>query len=420
MIELLGIVLGFGILVVWHELGHLLASLSVGIKPSVFSIGFGKRIWGFNFNGVDFRISLIPLGGYVKFEEEGPTGIPQSFFKIPLWARLWIVFAGPLFSFILGPILAFFVSLYNGEVSVFTTRIYSSKSPLFQRGDSIISINGKIPNSGEEATGLLKGKNKKTVEIFREGKLLRLNLSGDYSDSLEFRIPPVVGSTVKGFPAHNILKNGDIIVRVDTVKVFSWQDLVSHVQSKGEGDTVKLEVIRNGEMLSFTLPVKYEGGKGKLGMFVKYNKIWPPSPEKVIDGTVFLTKKFSLFFFEGLKKLVSGETKVEESVGGPITIGAVMASAASSGLDVWLSILIVITINLAIINLLPIPGLDGGHIVYLVVDEIYYRFSGKRIPERASSTALMIGIIIIISIAIFAIGLDIKRLITGKLWDMLR
>jgi regulator of sigma E protease len=155
-------------------------------------------------------------------------------------------------------------------------------------------------------------------------------------------------------------------------------------------------------------------------MFVKYNKIWPPSPEKVIDGTIFLTKKFSLFFFEGLKKLVSGETKLEESVGGPITIGAVMASAASSGLDVWLSILIVITINLAIINLLPIPGLDGGHIVYLIVDEIYYRFSGKRIPERASSTALMIGIIIIISIAIFAIGLDIKRLITGKLWDMLR
>jgi|GEM_PF-1132971 RIP metalloprotease RseP len=420
MIEILGIIFGFGILVIWHELGHLLAALSVKIKPSVFSVGFGKRIWGFNLNGLDFRISLIPLGGYVKFEDEGPTGIPQRFFELPLWARLWIVFAGPLFSFILGPILAFFISLYNGETSIFTTTVYSSKSNLFQKGDSIISINGKTPKSGEEAIDLLKWKGEKTVEILRDGKFITLKLEGDYSDSIELRIPPIVGSTVKGFPAHDILKKWDVVIKVDTVEVFSWQDLVSYVQSREEGDTVELEILRDGEVLLFRIPVKYEGGKGKLGIYVGYRKKWPPSFAKVIEGTLFLTKKFSLIIFDGLKKLVSGETKVEESVGGPIAIGAIMASAASSGLDVWLSILIVITINLAIINLLPIPGLDGGHILYMIVDEIYYRLSGMRIPEKASSAALMIGILIIISIAIFAIGLDIKRLITGKLWNMIK
>ncbi len=420
MIEILGIIFGFGILVIWHELGHLIASLSVGIKPSVFSVGFGRKIWGFNLKGIDFRISILPLGGYVKFEDEGPTGIPQRFFEIPLWARLWIVFAGPLFSFILGPILAFFVTLYNGNISVFTTRIYSSKSSLLQRGDSIISINGKIPKSGEEAIKFLKSEGEKYVEILRDGKLITLKLKGDYSDSVEFRIPPVVGSTAKGFPAHKILRSGDTIIKVDTIEVFSWQDLVSYVQSKGEGDTVRLEILRNGKTLVFDIGIKYEGGKGKLGIYVSYKKNWPPSIEKIIDGTVFLTKKFSLILFEGLKKLLSGETKVEESIGGPITIGAVMASAASSGIDVWLSILIIITINLAIINLLPIPGLDGGHILYMIVDEVYYRLFGRRLPEKVSSIALIIGFMIILIIAVFAIGLDIMRLLTGKLWNMVR
>ncbi|MEO0201303.1 MAG: site-2 protease family protein, partial [candidate division WOR-3 bacterium] len=131
-------------------------------------------------------------------------------------------------------------------------------------------------------------------------------------------------------------------------------------------------------------------------------------------------KKFSLLIYESLKKLASGEVKPQESIGGPLTIGAVMAEAATSGFDVWLSILIVITINLAILNLLPIPGLDGGHILFMIVDEIYLRITGRRIPERAMLWILMFGIFVIILLSAFAIGLDIHRLLTGKLGNMLR
>ncbi len=420
MIEFLGIVIGFGLLIVWHELGHFLAALSVGIKPAVFSIGFGSRVWGVNINGIDFRISALPLGGYVRFEDEGPAGIPQTFYKKPLWARLWVVFAGPLFSFILGPILAFIIAAYSGELSVYTTRVYKSKTPLFQMGDSILSINGRVVNSGEEVLSLLSGEREKRVEVLRGEKKEVLTLKGNYSDSVELRILPIVGSTVKGFPAYGKLKKHDWIAKVDTVVILSWQQLVDYVKDKKNGDTVSLVVYRDGKRLSIKLPVKESAEGGKLGIYVYYHKKWPPSLSKVLDKTLFLTKKFSLLIYESLKKLVSGEVKPQESIGGPLTIGAVMAEAATSGFDVWLSILIVITINLAILNLLPIPGLDGGHILFMVVDEIYLRITGRRIPERAMLWILMFGIFLIILMFAFAIGLDIHRLLTGKLGNMLR
>lgn len=420
MIEFLGIVIGFGLLIVWHELGHFLAALSVGIKPSVFSIGFGRRIWGVNINDIDFRISALPLGGYVRFEDEGPAGIPQTFYKKPLWERLWVVFAGPLFSFILGPILAFILSAYSGELSIYTTKVYKSKTQLFQRGDSILSINKRVAISGEEVLSLLRGEGEKRVEILRGGKKKILTLKGDYSDSIELRILPIVGSTVKGFPAYRKLKRYDWIAKVDTVVIFSWQQIVDYVKDKKEGDTVSLIVYRDGKRLNIKLPVKESGEGGRLGIYVYYNKKWPPSFSKILDKTLFLTKKFSLLIYEGLKKLVSGEIKPQEGIGGPLTIGAIMAEAATSGFDVWLSILIVITINLAILNLLPIPGLDGGHILFMIVDEIYLRITKRRIPERAMIWILMFGIFIIISLIVFAIGLDIHRLLTGKLGNMLK
>lgn len=420
MIEFLGIVIGFGLLIIWHELGHFLAALSVGIKPAVFSIGFGSRIWGININGTDFRISALPFGGYVRFEDEGPTGIPQTFYQKPLWARLWVVFAGPLFSFILGPILAFILSAYSGELYIYTTRIYKSKTPLFWVGDSILTINGKFVNSGEEAIELLSGEKEKTVEVLSKNGRRIVKIKGDYSDSLDFRILPIVGSTVKGFPAYGKLKVYDWIESVDTIVIYSWQQLVDYVKGKKSGDTVSLVVYRDGKKLHIKLPVKESSDGGKLGIYVYYKKKWPPSLSKILDKTLFLTKKFSLLIYESLKKLVSGEIKPQEGIGGPLTIGAVMAEAATSGFDVWLSILIVITINLAIINLLPIPALDGGHIMFMIFDEVYLRITGRRIPERAMIWILMFGIFIIISLSILALGLDIHRLLTGKLGNMLK
>ncbi len=422
MIEFLGIVVGFGLLVIWHELGHFLAALSVGIKPSVFSIGFGRKIWGVNIGGVDFRVSVLPLGGYVRFEDEGAAGIPSGFFRKPLWARLWIVGAGPLFSFILGPILAFFLSAYRGSVSLYTTTIYRSKVKEFQRGDSIIEVNDIKVKSGEELLRILSEKSGKRVTVLRKGldvPIVRY-IEGDYSDSIELRILPKVGSTLKGFPAYGKLQKGDWIYKVDSVYVYSWQQLVEYVQEKKEGDTITLGIIRDGKRMEIRLPVKIQDGKGKIGVFVAYREKRFASLAEILENTWFFTKRFSMLIFEGIHKLLSGHAKVQESIGGPLTIGIAMAEAATSGFDIWLSFLIVITINLAIINLLPIPGLDGGHLLFLTLDELYFRMFRRRIPERAMMWILMAGIITIIALAIFVITLDIHRLITGDIWKMIR
>ncbi len=413
MIEVIGIIVGLGVLIIWHELGHFLAALSVGVKPSVFSVGFGRKILGFKIKGVDFRVSVLPLGGYVKFEDEGPAGIPRKFYEKPLWARLWIVFAGPLFSFILGPILAFFIAAFGTGATIYTTRIYRSQTNLLQPGDSVIEVNGKFIRTGGELLQSLLSPGEKVLKVMRGRGVLTIRLKGKYGDSVELRILPVVGKTIEGFPAHNKLKKWDWIAGVDTMNVFSWQQLVEYVQERREGDTVLLTIFRNGRKLTVKVPVKVVNGEGKLGIYVATLRTRTKTLYNVLDETWFLTKRFSLLIFEGISRILKGEVKPQESIGGPITIGVVMAEAASSGWDIWMGILIVITINLALINLLPIPGLDGGHLVFMTLDEVYLRMTGRRIPEKAMVWILAAGVFVIIMIAIFALSVDIHRLITG-------
>jgi len=416
LISVLAVLFGFSLLIVWHELGHLLAALSVGIKVEVFSIGFGQRLWGFRAWGIDFRVSAIPFGGYVRFSDEGEGGIPREFFSRPLWQRIWVVLAGPLFSFLLGPILIAVALALSGNVSVMTTRVWKSYVPEFQDRDSVLTLNGKFLRSGEQFLNRISEEGKKSVSVLRgERKVSFVVKRAIPPDSIVMFIPPVVGEVRKGYPAYEAgVKAGDTIVAVDTVEVGTWQELVEYVSEKGDGDTVLLTVKREGKTVRLRVRVKEEGGVGRIGVVVAY-RVYPMSPVEVIKETGRLTVRFSVLLAEAVRQMVKRQVKVEEAVGGPITIGAAMATTAQQGIDRYLLLLAIITLQLAVINLFPIPGLDGGHILFFLIDEAYYRIRGRRIPEKAHFWIFIVGISILILLALLIIGLDILKLLTGKL-----
>ncbi len=416
MISALAVLFGFSLLIVWHELGHLLAALSVGIKVEVFSIGFGQRVWGFRFRGIDFRISAVPFGGYVRFSDEGEGGLPREFFSRPLWQRVWVVLAGPLFSFFLGPILIAVALAISGNVAVMTTRIWRSYVPEFRSMDSVLTLNGEFMRSGERFLNLISEEGKKRVVLLRDGSRVEVEVKRAIPpDSVVMRIPPVVGEVRKGYPAHDAgVRKGDTVLAVDTVEVGTWQELVEYVQEKGEGDTVLLTVRRGGKTLKMKVGVKEDGGVGRVGIVVAY-RTYPIGPLDLVRETGRLTVRFSVLLFDAFKKMVQRQVKVEEAVGGPITIGAAMATTAQQGLDRYLLLLAIITLQLAVINLFPIPGLDGGHILFFLIDEAYYRIRGRRIPERAHFWIFMVGIAILITLAALILGLDVLKLLTGKL-----
>ncbi len=416
LVSVLAVLFGFSLLIVWHELGHLLAALSIGLEVEVFSIGFGQRLWGFRFRGIDFRISAIPFGGYVRFADEGGGGIPREFFNRPLWQRIWVVLAGPLFSFILGPMLIALALAVSGNVAVMTTRIWRSYVPEFMDRDSVLTLNGEFLKSGERFLNLVSEEGKKRIRLIREGKVLNLTVGRAVPvDSLVMRIPPIVGEVKRGYPAYDAgVKVGDTIVAVDTVEVGTWQDLVNYVQDKGDGDTVLLTVRRKGKVLTLKVGVKEEGGVGRIGIVVAY-RTYPMTPLEILKETGRLTVKFSVLLADAVKRMVRRQVKVEEAIGGPITIGAAMATTAQEGIDRYLLLLAVITLQLAVINLLPIPGLDGGHILFFLVDEAYYRVKKRRIPERAHLWIVAIGVGILMLLAALILGLDILKLLTGRL-----
>ncbi|NPA80856.1 MAG: RIP metalloprotease RseP [Thermotogae bacterium] len=416
LISIVAVLFGFSLLIVWHELGHLLAALSVGVKVEVFSIGFGHRLWGFKFKGIDFRVSAIPFGGYVRFSDEGAAGIPREFYDRPLWQRLWIAFAGPLFSFILGPILIAVALASTGKVSVMTTRIWRSHVVEFEDLDSVLTLNGEFLRSGERFLNLISSQGDKEVSLLRDGRNLEITVKRAIPpDSLEMRIPPVVGEVREGYPAAEAgLKVGDTIVSVDTLRIYTWQQLVEYVSPKGDGDTVILGVRRGGRTLHLKVGVRRDGDVGRIGVVVAY-RTYPFSPPELLRETARLTLRFSVLLVDAVKKMVNRQVKVEEAVGGPITIGAAMATTAQQGIDRYFLLLALITLQLAVINLLPIPGLDGGHILFFIVDEMYFRIRGRRIPEKAHFWILMVGLSILITLAILVMGLDILKLLTGRL-----
>lgn len=413
----------FGLLIIVHEFGHFIIAKLKGCRVLAFSIGFGPKLVRKYFGETEFSLSLIPFGGYVKLfgESEEDREKEDSFFMKPYSTKVLVITGGALFNFIFAWCLYTLFYTFIGTKSIKTSLIASppENSPAqkagIKEGDRMISCNGEKFESWEKFLAQIQKGEKLKILIERQKDTLLFEITpffdekkGIYETGLYPLIPPVAGEIVKNSPAFNagILK-GDTFLSINEKKIVKWDDMVSTVETLA-GKKVVLEVKRGNKIINIeAIPETYKIENkevGKLG-------IYPPFT--VEKHSFFRSMLLALLkIWEIIYKtfLIIGGLFIRKyplsSLGGPILIGKMIGESARMGLDALISFVAFISTELAIINLLPIPALDGGQLTIFTIEKAIRR----RLSKNVQMVIQAIGFGIIIAIAIFVTFLDIKRI----------
>lgn len=435
------------ILVSIHEFGHFYVARRCGVKVHRFSIGFGKVLWSWrDKQGTEYAFAALPLGGYVKMldEREGDV-LPEerhlAFNNKTVWQRIAIVAAGPLANFLLA-ILLFWILLLQGQrdlIPVIDTVAPGSIAAEagLEKGQEIIEVDG-------EPTPTWQALNKALLNRLGESGKIRFKVAYpdshfNYESDAELldwlresadpdpiaglgitlflpKIPAVVGEVVAASPAEKAgLKVGDEILQVDDLKVDDWQLWVEYVR-KHPGRALQVTLERDGQTIPVTLIPELieENGQqlGRVGVGVQAYTV----PEDMIRSYnysiagafvagVNKTRETSGFVLLSVKKLILGEISTK-NLSGPITIAKVAGSSAESGLRSFIGFVALLSVFLAVFNLLPIPVLDGGHLFYYLIEVI----KGKPVSDRVQMLGYQVGLFLVISLSVLALYNDIMRL----------
>ena len=445
-------VVALGVLIVFHEFGHYLVARLCGVKVLRFSVGFGTPVWSRQLgrDGTQWAVALIPLGGYVKMldEREGPVAPAErhrAFNRQSVWRRIAIVVAGPAANFLLAVAL-YWVLLVHGIPGV---RPVVGEPPAgsaaaaarFEAGDILTAVDGAPVRTWQELRwrlldkALARGVAEVTVET-DGGKVgvRRLDLSGldsgeldaEFLNALGFAryqppLPPVIGKVMPGSVAEAAgLVAGDEVLSAGGVEVERWDQVVEEVRSR-PGQPVMLEVLREGVTLAVTLtPAKeMENGRavGRVGIGPRMDEAaarrylsevsYGPLP--AAGEAVRRTWDATAFTVQMLWKMVLGQVSLR-NLSGPITIADYAGQSAQLGWLAYLGFLALISISLGVLNLLPVPLLDGGHLMYYLVEI----FKGSPVSERALEIGQRVGMVVLFSLMAFAIFNDINRLVGGS------
>ncbi|QPJ66379.1 MAG: RIP metalloprotease RseP [Candidatus Nitrohelix vancouverensis] len=437
--KMLVFLIGLAALIFVHELGHFLAARRVGVEVEVFSIGFGPRLLGFKSGGTEYLLAAIPLGGYVKMKgedlEESSLSIKGSFAAAPPQHRLLIAFAGPLFN-ILFAIAIYYVIFLMGSPSLAPV-VGSIKdgSPAqvaqLKTGDKITMIEGTEIRFWEDLQKVVHdapGK-KLSLTLERQSTLMDMsitpmaeeivNLFGEKETVGLIGISPLVQNVTfvkKDSAADKAgIQIGDKIIAVNGEPIHGWADLKPAAVDK-PGTELTFTIQRDGSerMLQVTPEPKTvedaEGGNTTIGvigvglsgqLFEEKYGLWGAF-ERALEETWRLTYLIGV----SIKKMITGSIP-SDSIGGPILIFQIYGEQAEQGFSEFVRLTALLSINLGLLNLLPIPVLDGGHIFFFLIELI----KGKPVSERNRERAQHVGIVMLISLMIFAFYNDIMRLI---------
>lgn len=414
---LLPAVLLLGVVIFVHELGHFLAAKWRGVRVLKFSLGFGPRLVGFTRGGTEYRISWVPLGGYVQMAgdtpgEDGtmPAGGPEEFLSHPWHGRFLIALAGPMANLV----TAFVVFTLVGLVGYSTPDNVSVLGPMadttaayrygLREGDRIVQV-GSQPVSSWIAMGVAEGKHPKdqpiTLRVERGGRTFDVILSRAervpvLSGLRPPPTPPVVGSVKVGMPAYKAgLKEGDRITTIDGNPIRAWEDIPKSLRGAVDRP-VRIEVLRDGRARQIVVtPMNPEGrrsGNGLIGIapprVLVYKERLGPL-EAVVSGAR-LTGFAIAQVYGGFALLVKRPLYYGEYVGGPLFIIQAAGEQAREGLDAYLQFLALINIAIMAFNLLPLPVLDGGHMLLALVEGIRRQALSARAYLRFQKVGLVV------------------------------
>jgi len=437
LVSVIAFIVVIGVLVVIHEAGHFGMARLLGAPVEVFSVGFGRRLWGFERGGTDYRISLVPLGGYVRIPGLGPDEsdvVGETTEEIDLlarWKRALILLAGPATN-IVAAVLFIGVAYMMGV----ETPAFRSEPPVvgwidpgspaaevdLEVGDLVIAVDGSpVTMWSELETSIVTAAEHEVVlDVDRRGRRHQVRMIPEsvtrygfgYS-GLQPPVEPILVQVPAGSAARTAgLEPGDRITAVDGEHVEQFYDLIRLISPRAD-EEITLDVLRNGQQLEITVVPRDVGGEGKIGVpLIPPSKIEHLGPVAAFTTASLECRRMTVETFRIIGRLLTGKTSVKQ-VSGPIGIAQISGEAARSGLDSLIWFMGLISLQLGIFNLLPIPILDGGHLTIIAFESAIRRDLSLRVKERI----LEVGFYALILLMVVVLFNDIVKILPNSIYN---
>ena len=429
--SIIGFVIAIGILVTFHEYGHFIVARLCNVKVLKFSVGFGKPIYSYvsKFTKTEYSLCMIPLGGYVQMLEsknaDGDTNDVKEtdyefcFDRKNVYQRFAIVAAGPIFNLILA-IVFFTLTYLNGiggikpkiNLENETYHIISVGDNNVQRWQDVrVEILNNVINNKSIDLSLRSDENQELTYNLPYSPSI-LNKEGDIIQNIGLDVvypnnSPIIGSINKQ-PNNKNFQVDDRIISVNGILTESWVDLVQYIQTNPNTD-INVMVERDNNIFEYTAKILDKNGKGFLGIskkiddssFILVSYGLTDSVQKAMSSTT----DYTLLTFKMIGRLITGDANVK-NLSGPLSIAQFSGRSLEMGFSYFLYLLAILSVSLGVLNLLPIPMLDGGHLVYYTYEIIF----GSELPIKLQMVAQFVGIALLGLIMIIAFYNDFVRI----------
>jgi regulator of sigma E protease len=434
--SIIGALIVLGVVIVLHELGHFLVAKFFKIKVETFSVGFGPRLFGFRYGDTDYRISAFPLGGYVKMAGENPTdnitGDPNEFLSKPKWQRFLVAAAGPAMNVVLAVGLLTGVFMYGSEIPAYWNQPAvvgiveqgsAAENVGIQPGDRIVELEGKQNPTWQEVESRIvtnPGTTSMGITLDRKGQTIQTTLTpakqvqdgpagpGEVGDAgICPVIPVVIRRVTHGLPGEKAgLQPGDEITAVKGIQLKSGCRSIQEVIKSIPEATFPLTLVRNNEIQEVQVSTVIQDGAKRIGMDIAYPTVVVKHGfRESFTQSVAVNKEQAGLMFEVIGKLFRRQASLNQ-LAGPIGIIRVSGQAYEIGMGAVVRLMAFISLNLGVLNTLPIPILDGGVMLLLLVEGLMRRELSMRVKERI----VQVGFVFLLVLTVFVLYNDIMKM----------
>ena len=426
---ILAFVFVLGVLIFVHELGHFMMARRIGVRVLTFSLGFGPKILNVHRGGTDYCISIIPLGGYVKMAGENPedqrTGAPDEFLSKTKWQRFQVLVMGPVMNVVMALVVMTVVLYQRAEVPLFDQQpvvigTFSDNSPAkaagLQPGDRVVAVDGEPVDTWDQFWMAIVPKAKKAVAIgyVRNGTAATATLvpsaqgKFDMGDiGIQPTVHPQIGELTPGMPAaQSGLRRGDVILAAGDEKDVSYEHLLAAIKAH-DGQPLTLTIRRDGQVQQIAVTPRMSGDKPMIGAQISAfeTRSIKPGPLEAVKLSIQKNWEWARLIVQTLVGLFTRETSVKQLMG-PVAIADLSGSAAEAGWIPLFTLMAMISLNLGLLNLMPIPVLDGGHIFILALEGLARRDFSMRVKEKM----LLAGFVVLLMLMVTVIYNDLMRI----------
>ena len=428
MTTLLSFLFVLGVLVFVHELGHFLAARRLGVRVLVFSLGFGPKLLKIRRGDTEYCVCAVPLGGYVKMAGDNPddarSGQPDEFLSRTKWERFQILIMGPVMNILLAVVVMAVVLAQGAEVPVYLDQpavvgAVVPGSPAeragIQRGDQILTVASDAIDTWDDlfiAVGTRPDRDV-SLTLLRDGETHAVTVRPVPETRYEIGnigvlpdINPVVQSVIAGDVADKAgMKGGDVVLAVNGERMVTRTQLIEAISRNG-GRQIELTVRRDSQDVTLTATPEQRGDRGMLGVYVgEPTKSFMPSPLEAVQLSIERNIEFSGLIFRTLGGLFIGETSPRQLMG-PVAIAQLSGESAQAGWLALFTLMASISLNLGLLNLLPIPVLDGGHILIMALEGVARRDFSMAVKEKM----LLAGLVLLMTLMVTVIYNDLTRI----------